>query len=267
MPRHIDHMIDDWNRFDAEIENQTRRQRGLSGVTVALAAIVTAILVGAALTVAGYMMGGSQRTNAPAAETVIGHQVKMGMSPETIGQLYPSLSMGVPGRGGRTGTFQLDGTLHTVWFATEQGQEQAWRIHFKRAYRDMGEDEVLDLFTAAYGEPKFESCATPVAGYGHECHLRWQAENGVALDVFSQSDLTNRRPLTQIVVVATDTQRATRRFGSQVPPATASVNPPAAAPTAANPLGEAWPAAKPADAAPRAPRPVDQFFNNLKHRR
>jgi hypothetical protein len=122
---------------------------------------------------------------------------------------------------------------------------------------------VLDRFTAVYGAPSFENCATPVGSTGHACHLRWLSNDGVALDVFSQTDTTNRRPLTQIAVVATDIQRATRRFGSQVPPAVATP----AAPAAADPVVKAWPTAKPTDSTPRGERPIDQFFSNLKHRR
>lgn len=265
MTRYIDHHMDDWDRFDAEIDNQTFRPRHSTAKMIVAILVSVAIVGGAGLWAVGFFMGVFQRPASLEAEAVIDHQVKMGMSPEVVGQLYSSLSMGMPDRKGRTGSFQLDGVLHTVWFATEQGNEQVWRVHFKRAYGNTAEAEVLDRFTAVYGRPDYRSCATPLAQGGHECHLRWRMADGVMLDIFSQGEVVNRRPLTQIAVVATDTQRATRRFGAQIPPASADPAPPASAEPPAAPV-KAAPAVRNGDSAPRGERPIDQFFSGLKRR-
>lgn len=151
--------------------------------------------------------------------------VNLGMSSDSVRKEHPNMDLASMGRGESIGSFTFEGGHYTVWFIKVDGRDKSYRVRYDQSFSTRTEADVLESIGDLHGKPGTSECRK-AGELTRKCHFQWWPKGGIALNVSTtETKKKNKKPQTEVTVIATDTYLDGKRMRLQSKPVVTPAKP------------------------------------------
>lgn len=111
--------------------------------------------------------------------------MSLGMTPDRIRGLYPSLTVKLDNNGAMKGSYTANDANYTVSFTKQGGSQKAFQIRYDKNFKDMTEEQILQRIGQRFGRPASTNCTRSGLRNSSGCHFRWWLRGNTVLNVYT----------------------------------------------------------------------------------